>query len=139
MYLGDVTVGRPTPRLDPAFAAPPGNKLLAAGNHAFVCNREAPEEYGVRGGARDAGRRRRAALPLTHEPLGTIPAGCVDIRAAARQRVGREVATPSMTAEGGTSSDTGRGVCIHTIDGPEDARIVAAATRLRSRRSDRLT
>ena len=68
---------------------------------------------GVRGSRRCTRRRSSTASRAAAgaRAAGNGSAGCVEIRAAARQRVGREVATPSMTAEGGTSSGTVRGWC----------------------------
>lgn len=77
--LGDVTVGPPVPGLDDTLAALPGDKLLVVGNHEFDHGREAPKDYGFEAVHPTLVVDSDPALLLTHEPLGTVPAGHVNV------------------------------------------------------------
>ena len=86
--LGDVTVGPPVRELDVALAALPGAKLLVVGNHEFVHGRKAPKDYGFEAVHPTLVVDSDPPLLLTHEPLGTVPAGHVNLHGHLHGSVG---------------------------------------------------
>ena len=76
--LGDVTVGPPVAAVDGALAALPGDKVLVVGNHEFVNNFPGAKDYGFEAAYPTVVCDSNPALLLTHEPLETVPAGCVN-------------------------------------------------------------
>ena len=77
--LGDVTVGPPVAAVDGALAALPGDKVLVVRNHEFVNNFPGAKDYGFEAAYPTVVCDSNPALLLTHEPLDTVPAGCVNV------------------------------------------------------------
>ena len=77
--LGDVTLAEPSARILSKLSRMPGRKLLVAGNHDFLPAQEWPKTYGFDATAPTMVCNAGPALLLTHEPLETVPPGCVNV------------------------------------------------------------
>ncbi len=77
--LGDVTLVEPSARILSKLSKMPGRKLLVAGNHDFLPGQEWPKSYGFDATAPTMVCNAGATLLLTHEPLETVPPGCVNV------------------------------------------------------------
>ncbi|MYD86143.1 MAG: hypothetical protein F4Y14_08145 [Acidobacteria bacterium] len=77
--LGDVTLREPSARILSKLSRMPGRKLLVAGNHDFLPGQEWPKTYGFDATAPTMVCNTGPPLPLTHEPLETVPAHCVNV------------------------------------------------------------
>ena len=70
--LGDVTIGPALPAVDEAPAAPPGTKMVIAGNHDFAPLRPAPKNYSLEAVYPTLVCETDPTLLLTHEALDTV-------------------------------------------------------------------
>lgn len=77
--LGDVTLREPSARILSKLSTMPGRKLLVAGNHDFLPAQEWPKTYGFDATAPTMLCEAEPKLLLTHEPLGEVPPGCVNV------------------------------------------------------------
>ena len=88
--LGDITLVEPSAQILSKLSTMPGRKLLVAGNHDFVPAQEWPKTYGFDATAPTLVCNSEPTLLLTHEPLETVPPGCVNVHGHVHG-AGREV------------------------------------------------
>ena len=119
--LGDVSLVEPSARILSKLSKMPGRKLLVAGNHDFLPGQEWPKNYGFDETAPTMVCNAGPALLLTHEPLETVPPGCVNVHGHVHGP-GREMSPDHVN------------VCVERT-GYEPVRLSDLIRRIRSRRN----